>query len=44
MKRILIAILAVLPLAASAQSEWTIPESAKNADAATAVEKKEKKK
>lgn len=44
MKRILIAILATLPLAVSAQSEWTIPESAKKADVATAQVVKEKKK
>ncbi len=44
MKRILIAILAVLPLAVSAQSEWTIPESAKKTnEAATAVVKESKK-
>lgn len=44
MKRILIAILATLPLAVSAQSEWTIPESAKKADETTAAVAKEEKK
>lgn len=44
MKKILIAIFALLPLAVSAQSEWTIPESAKKADeTTTAVAKEEKK-
>lgn len=44
MKRILIAILAALPLAVSAQSEWTIPESAKKAnEVAASAEKAEKK-
>lgn len=44
MKRILIAIFALLPLAISAQSEWTVPESTKKADTeTTTVEKKKKK-
>lgn len=44
MKRILIAILAALPLAVSAQSEWTVPESAKGTNGeAAAVAKAEKK-
>lgn len=44
MKKILIAIFALLPLAVSAQSEWTIPESAKKADETTAAVAKEEKK
>lgn len=44
MKKILIAIFALLPLAVSAQSEWTIPESAKKADETTAAVTKEEKK
>ena len=44
MKKILIAMFALLPLAVSAQSEWTIPESAKKADETTAAVAKEEKK